>query len=389
LVRYPSRCGKLILSPWADDRGVGGRCLERKRSVGAAIYRQRYEIYVEEMTRYASIADHTNRWLVEEIDERSRLYYAVREGSLVGSIRLTLGLDGGLSDALIDKYSLAPFLEEVPADRIIVGERFMVEPAYRGTDVLFQMFTTYVQLVNESRIELMIGDCEPHLLNVYQALGFRPYAERNINSPDAGYLIPLVVVAEDFEYVKGLHSPLSGVMTDFGDDRRIPACVDRLVNPPSGVTSERLVDIATYWSKVYSSLEEVEASRTSIFDGLDENQAQKCLVKSTIIDCQAGDRILKKGNTAQNLYVLLDGVVEVRDGDELLAVITPGEVFGEMAFLLARPRSADAVAATDTTRVLSLSESSLRGLISDEPAVAATLLLNISRMLCWRLAKDE
>lgn len=151
-----------------------------------AIYRQRYEIYVQAMKRYGSIADHDNRWLVEDIDDVSRLFYAVRGGALVGSIRLTLALDGGLSDALVDKYSLGPFLEEVSADRIIVGERFMVDPAHRGTDVLFQMFATYMKLVNELRIELMIGDCEPHLLNVYQALGFRPYAERNINSPDAG-----------------------------------------------------------------------------------------------------------------------------------------------------------------------------------------------------------
>ena len=354
-----------------------------------AIFRQRYEIYVEEMGRYGDIADHSNRWLVEDVDEVSRLFYAVRDGQLVGSIRLTLGLDGGLSDALIDKYSLGPFLDEVSADRLIVGERFMVDPAYRGSDVLFEMFTTYVRLVNELRIELMIGDCEPHLLNVYQALGFRPYAERNINSPDAGYLIPLVVVAEDFDYVEALRSPLSEVMTDFGADRRIPACVARLVDLPSGVTSERLVDIGTYWGEVYRSLEEVEAHRVSLFDGLDDEQAQLCLRKSTIIGCMMGDRILKKGNTAQNLYVLLDGVVEVRDGDELLAVITPGEVFGEMAFLLARPRSADVYAAIDGTRVLSLSESSLHGLIIDESLVAAKLLLNISRMLCWRLAKSE
>ena len=94
-----------------------------------AIYRQRYEIYVEEMQRYDSTADHTNRWLVEDVDEVSRLFYAIQDGHLVGSIRLTLGLDGGLSDALVDKYSLAPFLEEVPADQIlIIPEPFFHSP---------------------------------------------------------------------------------------------------------------------------------------------------------------------------------------------------------------------------------------------------------------------
>ena len=354
----------------------------------AAIYRQRYEIYVEEMDRYGSIADHEHRWLVEDIDEASRLFYAVRGGELVGSIRLTLGADGGLTQHLIDKYSLGPFLEEVPANEIIVGERFMVNKALRGTDVLFQMFTTYMRLVNEMRIQLMIGDCEPHLLNVYQALGFRPYAKRNINSADAGYLIPVVVVAEDIEYVRRLKSPLADVMVDFGDDHRIPACVERLVEAPRGVTSERLVDIATYWQEVYGALEELESHRISLFDGLDDEQAQRCLHKSTIVDCQVDDRILKAGNTAQNLYVLLSGAVEVRDGDDVLAVIAPGEVFGEIAFLLGRPRSADVYAVADGTRVLSLSESSLHKLISEEPEVAAKLLLNVSRMLCWRLAKQ-
>ncbi len=374
-----------VSSPMSRPDGVYPALTDAERN---AIYRQRYEIYVEEMGRYGAIADHSNRHLVEDVDDVSRLYYALRNDRLVGSIRLTLGLDGGLSQALISKYSLGPFLEEVSVERIIVGERFMVDPDYRGTDVLFQMFSAYMRLVNDLRIELMIGDCEPHLLNVYQALGFRPYSKHNINSPDAGYLIPLVVVAEDFDYVQGLGSPLANVMTDFGADRRIPACIDELVDTPAGVTSERLVDIAGYWGEVYRALEEVEAHRVSLFDGLDDAQAQLCLLKSTIIECQVGDRILKKGNTAQNLYVLLDGAVEVRD-EGLLAVITPGEVFGEMAFLLSRPRSADVFAVAPGTRILSLSESSLHGLIRDEPVVAAKLLLNISRMLCWRLAKDE
>ncbi len=39
--------------------------------------------------------------------------------------------------------------------------------------------------------------------------------------------------------------------------------------------------------------------------------------------------------------------------------------------------------------VLSLSESSLHRLIADEPEVAAKLLLNISRMLCWRLVRED
>jgi len=69
-----------------------------------------------------------------------------------------------------------------------------------------------------------------------------------------------------------------------------------------------------------------------------------------------------------------------------VAVLGPGDIFGEIAFLLERPRTMDVYAATDG-RVLSLSESTVRKMIETDPKVAASLLLNISKMLCLRLLK--
>ena len=60
-----------------------------------------------------------------------------------------------------------------------------------------------------------------------------------------------------------------------------------------------------------------------------------------------------------------------------------------MAFLLERPRSRDVYAATDGVRILSLSEAKLREMIKVDPAIAAQLLLNISKMLCLRILKDR
>ena len=54
-----------------------------------------------------------------------------------------------------------------------------------------------------------------------------------------------------------------------------------------------------------------------------------------------GDRVLKKGGVARNLFVVLDGTLEVRDDDGVHAVFGAGDVFGEMAFLLERPRTRD------------------------------------------------
>ena len=59
------------------------------------------------------------------------------------------------------------------------------------------------------------------------------------------------------------------------------------------------------------------------------------------------------------------------------------------AFLLERPRSKDVYAASEGVRVLSLSEAMLRRMIQSDPAIAAQLLLNISKMLCLRLLKNR
>ena len=49
----------------------------------------------------------------------------------------------------------------------------------------------------------------------------------------------------------------------------------------------------------------------------------------------------------QFMFVVLDGNLEVRAEQTLIRVLSPGDVFGEMAFLLEQPRSADVYAATD------------------------------------------
>ncbi len=76
----------------------------------------------------------------------------------------------------------------------------------------------------------------------------------------------------------------------------------------------------------------------------------------------------------------------MRDEGELIRVLSPGDIFGEMAFLLEQPRAADVYAAT-SARILSLSEGTLRKSIKSDPEIAATLLLNISKILCKRVLK--
>lgn len=352
----------------------------------AGVYRLRYEVYVEEMGRYRSIADHQKGHLVEPEDATARLFCGTDDDSnVVATMRVNWGGDAPFNERIVDQYDLQPFLDRIDADQIIVGERFMVARSHRGTDLILRLFHTYMRLVNEKRIQLIFGDCEPHLLNLYLGMGFRTYTRRNVNSTETGYLIPLVMVAEDLDYFRSVGSPLVAVLRDFGGDHKVPECLAEILAAGGAVTSERLSDPGEYASEVFSALSELNENRPSLFDGMSEAQRQICLSKSNLISCRAGDNLIRRGNTAQNMYIALSGTLEARDGLDVIGVITAGDVFGEMAFLLNRSRTTDVYAATDDVTVLSMSESVVRDIMKTDPECAAALLLNISRMLCLKL----
>jgi len=354
-----------------------------------AVYRFRYDVYVEELGRYRTVADHDRRLLMEPEDEYSTIFCAELDGEVVGTSRLTWGGEAKFPARQVEHYGLEPFLAELPPEAIAVGERGMIAARLRGTDLLMDMMRTARKFATDRRIQLVFGACEPHLLSVYLGLGHRTYSRHNINSPESGYLIPIVTVVEDVEHLRRLDSPILDFARDFGDDARVPEVIERVFDDGSAVTSSRLTGLGSYWGEIDRALGTVGAQRVSALDGLSEEEAEAFLAKSNIIECGAGDRVLKKGGTARNIFVVLDGTLEVRDGDAVIAVLSAGDVFGEMAFLLERPRTKDVFAATDGVRVLSLSETTIRKLIDSDSRIAATLLLNISKMLCLRLIKQS
>ncbi len=343
-----------------------------------AVQRLRHAVYVEEMHRYDGVAGADEGRFAEPEDEHSWICYA-RDGSqVVAATRMTWGGDG-FSPRQVEQYQRTAFLAELPAELMGVGERITVLPTYRGTGVLEQLFAFAATATNVGELRLVFGCCEPHLLPLYLRLGQRTYAQHNINSPAAGYLIPLVALVPDAESFRGLGT---GTAPD-----ELPGCIQEVLSRAPSVRTEALTSHDDYWSEVRRSLDELDAQRLSPFDALSDDEAQRLIARSTILECEAGDRLLKKGGTGRNIFVVLEGTLEVRDGGAIVNVLSAGDIFGEMAFLLERPRSFDVDAAVDGTRVLSLSEGALRAMIAEDTALAATLLLNVSRLLCLRLIR--
>jgi CRP/FNR family cyclic AMP-dependent transcriptional regulator len=127
-----------------------------------------------------------------------------------------------------------------------------------------------------------------------------------------------------------------------------------------------------------------------LFDGIEFKSCIKIMAMGLQTKIMVGDVIFSKGEIGHEMYVILKGRVAIIDedprGDRTLAVLGPGETFGEMALFEHKARSAKA-AALDSCVLLALDEQKIEKLLTK--SVAIRLLLNLSRMLSRRLRETN
>ncbi len=125
--------------------------------------------------------------------------------------------------------------------------------------------------------------------------------------------------------------------------------------------------------------------RVPLFAGLADDALAALAGRLRRRKMPAGTPIVYKGDPSGALYLIAQGRVKVHQatasGDEvILEILGPGDFFGEMSLLDGQPRSAD-VSTLDRAELLLLEGDALRETISEQPAVAWTLLRILSSRL--------
>ncbi len=122
-----------------------------------------------------------------------------------------------------------------------------------------------------------------------------------------------------------------------------------------------------------------------LFAALEAEAAAALRASMTQIDLDRGAVLFAEGEPGDRLYVVSDGKVKLgatsNDGREtLLAVLGPGEMFGELSLFDPGPRTATASALTDT-RLLGLGHDDLTPWLTGRPEVALSLLQALAQRL--------
>ncbi|MGY3235781.1 CRP/FNR family cyclic AMP-dependent transcriptional regulator [Bradyrhizobium sp. USDA 4472] len=97
------------------------------------------------------------------------------------------------------------------------------------------------------------------------------------------------------------------------------------------------------------------------------------------------DVIFEEGSTGRELFVVLDGEVEIAklDGARKTSIIKlgKGEFFGEMAVIDGSARSATAIASAPDTKVMRINHARFVYLVSQQPAFALMVMDALSKRL--------
>ena len=126
-----------------------------------------------------------------------------------------------------------------------------------------------------------------------------------------------------------------------------------------------------------------------LFHGLNMEEQQRLFARVRIRNLAAGEAVFLMGSAGDTMMAVLSGKIRISvpsaEGRELLlAILSPGEVFGEIALLDGKQRTADATAMTDCS-LAALDRRDVLAFLERHPAV----WLNIVNVLCSRVRKAD
>lgn len=129
-------------------------------------------------------------------------------------------------------------------------------------------------------------------------------------------------------------------------------------------------------------------ARMPLFRPLSDRELLRVLQVTEVTPYKNGDTVIKEGDRGEELYIVLSGKVKVLRGGAQLAILSPGEHFGEMALIRSQPRSAS-VTSDGESELMVLRRRDFFEILRKEHQLAVKLLWQFLGVLADRLAETS
>lgn len=179
-----------------------------------AVFRLRYEVYVGERRLHPHHADHERRWLRDPLDDTGKVFVALRDGELVGTIRVNWGAAGPLECE--KQYCVEAFRPYYP-EKVATTTKYVIAPKCRRSRVGVDLAKALFTWGKDTGIAFDFINANEPLVPLYLKYGYRFYAPKFCHG-EYGLVCPMVLLLGDVEHLRAVGSPLYEIATRYPPD---------------------------------------------------------------------------------------------------------------------------------------------------------------------------
>jgi len=347
------------------------------------IYRFRYRIYAEEMSKRFPNMDHTNKLLYDELDDWAFIVYAKIGSEIIGTLRVNIGEINDFPLFWVRVLSLKKFSEFTnDHQQFAYTSKFMVAPAYRNSTVSYLLAAESYQLYCHHQVQFSFGVCNFHLLRLYEQFGFRRFGQNFIDD-GYGLLAPYVLLVDDIAHLRAVRSPFYRTARKSSSlNSHVVQWFYKEFEESSKTLNSQLVSQEELWEFLSTRFGSFPNQALPILQGLSDIEAIKFLHScGVVVQCDAGDQIACQGDTNYALNILIAGQLASVSASNIVSnQISPAHAIGVNGLVNHPKHTEDIVAVTDT-ELLVLSSLAFPKFSNAHPTVANKIIQNIGNSI--------
>lgn len=180
------------------------------------VYQFRYKIYVDEMGRKQTYADHRRKTIIEPLDKTGYIFGAFENGEVVGTFRVNLAKESDLG-YYVELYRMPSVGESYPNHTSIIT-KLIVDQNHRFGKLTTRLCQAAYIFGMEHEIKFNFIDCNEPLVGFFMAFGYEVYTA-NVIHPEYGEVTPMVCDLMNIDLFRRRKSPLAESYESFFNQR--------------------------------------------------------------------------------------------------------------------------------------------------------------------------
>lgn len=346
-----------------------------------AIFHFRYQIYVEEMEKSVEHADYKNHSIYDAMDDFSTILYALSDDNeIIGTLRVTFAPAEKFPQEISNIFHMPAFENicgESNSNHLALSTKLAIQNEYRSSTVLYLLLAKAYEIARQRKIQFNFGGANPYMLPLYEQMGYRQYT-KNFTDPGYGLLIPLVMVVEDIDHFRAVHSPFYRLGRNLPNNPLAAQLFEERFPAAGQSFNSQLATREDIWLTVSRFLRRPPTEGISLFEGLSNEEAASLLHFGAIFTCSTGDCIMSPGEHCNELFILLSGNL-LRKSETGTSFLSKGESFGGTALIHSSVILSESISSLTASSIFVLPNAAYQRFSQKHPKAALCLLANLKQ----------